>query len=201
MSFKRLFTDHPHHGRALLTALVLFLGLGVLLFGAGAPLSSAEPTPAAQSRPASGHRPVDFDLILEYLKRWEVENTSADREEQTVRFRLKVDKRSDPLDCVIQVKTRRDGQTFDRLYIAFLDLASVPAASPRLLEVLKTLATLNWQNAIGKYSWDETDGEIRLEYAMVANRGLCYEDFADVMRRLALIANTDRPVIQRARWQ
>jgi len=180
--------------RLCLAAVLILMGTA----GLGQPSGPAPPSP--ESRPAAKHQKVTLDLIQDYLKRWEVENTVVDREEQHVRFKLKVNDRADPLDCLIQVKTQRDGQTFDRLYIGFLDLASVPAGNPRLLDVLKTLATLNWQNAIGKYSWDETDGEIRLEYAIVAKEGLCYADFADVLHRLTLIANTDRPAIQRARW-
>ena len=162
------------------------------------------PTSRPTSRPLTSqpcvHRPVTLDLVQEYLKRWNVANTTVDTAHQHVRFQVVVDGKT-TLKCLIQVKMKRDGQTFDRLYFACLELVIVPATDPRAGEVLKTLAMLNWQNAIGAYAWDDSDGEVRLEYALLANEGLCYKDFADVLERLTWIAHTDLPTLSRVRWR
>lgn len=178
-------------------AAALAAGAGVWAQTGPEPDAGLGPPPAAAtSRPGDPHLPVTFEGIQEYLTRWDVVNLVPHRQTLCVRFQLLVNRRT-RLDCLVQIKTKRDGQTFDRLYIGFMDLATVPAGHPRLAEMLRVLAVLNWQNAIGKYSWDEQDGEVRLEYTMLANRGMCYADFADALTRLTLVADSDLPIIQR----
>jgi len=165
--------------------------------------AGAETTSAPASRPTvvtDTHRPVTLDLVQVYLKRWNVEHVAFDRRKRTVQFQLLVNRRT-RLNCVIQVKTKKDGVTFDRLYIGFVDLVNLPDTHPRATEVLRLLATLNWNNALGKYSWDPTDGEVRLEYTLLASHGLCHADFADALNRLSLIADHDLPALKRLVWR
>jgi hypothetical protein len=180
--------------------------VGALALVTAAPAGAPAPAPAsrpAASPPASqpcGHRPVTLDLLQEYLKRWNVTDTAVDAEQRCVRFNVVVEGQT-RLKCVVQIKVRRDGTSFDRLYFACLELLNVPSTDPRLAEVLRAIASLNFQNTLAAYAWDETDGEIRLEYTMLANDGLCYRDFADVLTRLTWIAHTDRKYLAGIRFR
>ena len=178
---------------------VTLAGVAALTLAPGY-FSTSRPTsrPVA-SRPANSHQPVTLDLVQDYLRRWDVANLAVDPARQHVRFQVLVSRRT-RLNCIVQLKCKRDG-SFDRLYVACLDLANVQPTNPRAPDVFKTLVALNWQNALGTYAWDETDGEVRLEYTILANQGLCYADFADVLNRLTTTADADLPVIQRVLWK
>ena len=65
-----------------------------------------------------------------------------------------------------------------------------PKDHPNLEAVLQALMDQNWKLNIGKYEWDNTDGEIRLSYCFTTENGVGFEAFEAIV--LTLVQTGDR---------
>jgi hypothetical protein len=74
------------------------------------------------------------------------------------------------------------------VYLAVVDLVKLPKSSPRVCEVTKTLAALNFGMVMTKLEWDEKKGEVRMSSTLSTEDGLSAKRFAGAITTLLLSA-------------
>lgn len=137
------------------------------------------------------HRPLNLDLVEEYLRRWNIHDLR--RESGSVVFVLRYNGNNH------EFRLRESSGRL--LLIRLEDFFSLPKNHLRFAQVLSALMTENYQLPVGKFTWDDRDGEVGIEHSIVAVHGLAYDDFVDVMIRLLLIADVKYPEFMRIMWR
>lgn len=137
------------------------------------------------------HPPLSPELVESYLQRWNIKELR--REGDATVFRLRYNERNH--DFRLRIAAERV------LIIRLENLFHLPRNHLRFTAMLAELMAENYRLTVGKFTWDARDGEVGVEHAIVAARGLAYEDFIDVMVRLLLTADRKYPELMRSMWR
>lgn len=143
-------------------------------------LSDRAPEPAggAETDEARAFRENATALIKSYLDRLELKYEALeDRNPPMFIVPFRMDNTSLTLGILIDHE--------HLLVHMFLNrYLEVPQNHPRLAEIMRHFMTLNWRLNVGKFEWDESDGEVRYSFVFTTENGVGYEAFVAILRTL-----------------
>lgn len=143
-------------------------------------LSDRAPEPArgADTDEARAFREDATALIKSYLDRLELKYEAPENAE-TPLFVLPF--RMDNATHTLAILIDHENMLVHMFLNRYLE---VPQEHPRLAEIMRHLMTLNWRLNVGKFEWDESDGEVRYSFVFTTENGVGFEAFVAILRTL-----------------
>ena len=131
-------------------------------------------------------RPRYHDAIVAELEALSIHHTCEAL--GATRVRCSFRQRAPSVDRELSVGLIYSDDT-DTIYVYVEDLLSAPAEVETTASVIRRLMELNWRMLVGKFEWNEADGEVRLSMVLNTDSNFDRRAFRSIIRQLVPLAD------------